>query len=95
MGNMSENEIWNIISNEFPNYEPDSIEDALNFIINDGVYDDIVSVEGNEPENAVRIANWILWTDSQGNMSAHDYESESVAIHLIECYDKGIENPGI
>lgn len=76
-------------------YKAETIEQALNMFVHNGEYDEIVSIEGNEPENAVRISDWILWTDSQGNQTAFQYENEETASHLIECYDKGIENPGV
>lgn len=72
----------------------ETIEEALNVFAMNNEYDDIYSVEGNEPENAVRICQWILWTDSQGNMIANDYGEENVADYLMECYRNGIENPG-
>lgn len=72
----------------------ETIEEALNVFAMNSEYDDIHSVEGNEPENAVRISQWILWTDSQGNMTANDYGEENIADHLMECYRNGIENPG-
>jgi hypothetical protein len=72
----------------------ETIEEALNVFANNSEYDEIYSVEGSEPENAVRICQWILWTDSQGNMIANDYGEEHIATYLMECYSNGIENPG-
>ena len=69
-------------------------EEAINEFANISEYDEIYSVEGSEPENAVRFCQWILWTDSQGNMTANDYGQEHIADYLMECYRNGVEYPG-
>ncbi len=73
----------------------ETIEEALNEFANNNEHDEIFSVEGNEPENAVRVCQWILWTDSQGNMIANDYNEEHIAQFIMECYSKGLEPGGI
>lgn len=44
-----------------------------------GCADDVIAVEGSEPESAVRVSRYILWTDSQGNDQVIEYPSEDAA----------------
>jgi hypothetical protein len=68
-----------------------TMEDVLEYFISQGDYNEIVSVEGSEPENAARIDNWILWTDSQGFKTAEEFECPEDAEENILWYD-GVVN---
>jgi hypothetical protein len=60
---------------------------GIRTIIGDGGADDVVSVEGSEPENATRVANWILWTDSQGNEDLQRFVTVAFAEEAIARYE--------
>jgi hypothetical protein len=44
----------------------DDPAEAIEAMYGHGVHDEIVSLQGSEPASIVRVANWLLLTDSQG-----------------------------
>lgn len=60
---------------------------GIKTIIGNGFADDQVSIEGSEPEGAVRVANWILWTDSQGNEDLQKFVAVSFAEEAMARYE--------
>jgi hypothetical protein len=73
--------------------DTDTAERAIERLYCNGQFDDVVGIEGSEPESAVLYLNWILWTDSQGNNSAEEFAStedsnSKFEDYLNECYDQ-------
>lgn len=53
----------------------DDPADAIEAMYGHGAHDEIVSLEGSEPASIVRVANWLLLTDSQGFTDAVECET--------------------
>lgn len=66
--------------------DTDTAERAIERLYSNGQFDDVVGLEGSEPESAVLYLNWILWTDSQGNNTAAEYASTEDAVGAFERY---------
>lgn len=83
----TEEELIAMANNHSMNYvEVDNAARAIERLYCVGDFDDVVGVEGSEPESAVLYNNWILWTDSQGNIEADNYKSNEKASEVFDDY---------
>ena len=86
MDSVTEKELIRDALDAFDWLDIETVEDALDAFVSNGEWDELIAREGSEPENAARVVNWILWTDSQGNKSAVEYKDDKAAEKELNEY---------